>query len=93
MISISNSVPNEVLYHYCPSDSFYGIVSSKALWLSNSEYANDPNENKIGYNILNEIANDSTANEISRFAKIVLEYEFDLIDTMSCYVFCMSEKQ
>jgi hypothetical protein len=48
---IINSTPNQELFHYCPTESFYGIVTSKTLWLSNSIYANDPNENKIANNI------------------------------------------
>lgn len=39
-----NRIPSK-LYHYCSIDSFYHIVKSKSLWLSNSSQMNDSNEN------------------------------------------------
>lgn len=88
---IPRSSPPKILYHYCPSDSFYGLARSRKLWLSNSVYSNDPNENRISKNILSDIANDSSKTEIAKFAKKVLNFKFELIDDSAAFVFCMSE--
>lgn len=90
---ITNPPPIGNLYHYCPTESFFGIVTSSKLWLSNSEYANDPNENKIAYEILNDIAKNPGPENTGRFAEKVLETEFPLVDDMSAYVFCFSENE
>lgn len=90
---IPKSLPPKILYHYCPSDSFYGLAESGNLWLSNSLYSNDPNENRISKNILTDIANDSSKTEIKTFAKKVLDLKFELIDNSAAFVFCMSEKE
>ncbi len=81
------------MFHYCPTESFHGIVSSKTIWLSNSEYANDPNENRLAYDLLAQISENSTDNIVKQFAKVVLELKFGIIDEMSSYVFCMSENK
>lgn len=33
------------LYHYCSIDSFFHIINSKSIWMSNSAQMNDSNEN------------------------------------------------
>jgi len=88
---ITNHTPNENLFHYCPTESFFGIANSKSIWLSNSRYANDPSENRLAYDILEDIAKDTHASSINEFAKAVLEQEFALVDDISSYVFCFSE--
>lgn len=35
------------LYHYCSIDSFFAIIQSKSIWLSNVSQMNDSKENKI----------------------------------------------
>jgi hypothetical protein len=92
MIGIPMSKPPEVLYHYCSTESFYGIITSKNIRLCNCLYSNDPNENKISQNILNIILHDSDDEEIKRFAKKILEHKFGSFDESGAYVFCMSEK-
>jgi len=87
------SNPPKLLYHYCPSDSFFGIATSKNIWLSNSLYSNDPNENKISRDILIEISNESSNIKIKKFAKKVLDFKFGLIDDAGAYVFCMSQEE
>jgi hypothetical protein len=90
---IPNPTPKQELFHYCPTESFFGIISSQALWLSNSEHANDPNENRIALDILTDIAKDSDNRSARHFAKSVLEYEFPPVDDVSSYVFCLSENE
>ncbi len=41
---MSKRIP-EVLYHYCSIESFYHIITSKSIWLSNSTQMNDAYEN------------------------------------------------
>lgn len=36
----------KLIYHYCSVESFYYIINSKVLWLSDSEYMNDKYESK-----------------------------------------------
>lgn len=38
---------NKTFYHYCSIDSFFKIIESKSIWLSNSSVMNDFEENKI----------------------------------------------
>lgn len=90
MIGITSTEPPKVLYHYCSTESFYGIITSKNIRLSNCIYSNDPNENKISKNILVTVSQKSDDKNVRDFAKKVLEFE--LIDDMGAYIFCMSEK-
>ena len=48
------SVP-DILYHYCSVDSFYKIVQSNEIWLSDSYVLNDYKENTWITPILKEI--------------------------------------
>lgn len=83
----------KILYHYCSTESFYGIITSKTIWLSNSIYSNDPNENKISTDILKDISLNSKDKGIGIFAKKVLDFKFKLIDDSAAYVFCMTERE
>ena len=31
----------DIIYHYCSVESFFNIITSKVLWLSDIEYMND----------------------------------------------------
>ena len=86
------SRPQDILYHYCSMESLYGIISSGNIWLSNSDYSNDPNENKIAKNLLEEIAKNSSNKNIKKFASLVLSDKVEIITNMAAYVFCLSEK-
>lgn len=83
----------DILYHYCSSDSFYGIITSKEIWLSNSIYSNDPNENKISQDILTQISLGKKNKQVCDFAKQVLNFEFKLIDNVASYVLCLSTRK
>ena len=41
--------PTQTLYQFCSVDSFRGILSSKKIWCSDLEEANDPRELKLGF--------------------------------------------
>ena len=47
-----------LIYHYCSPSSFEGIISSRELWLSNVEYANDPLEKKYFLKLIDELSFD-----------------------------------
>lgn len=83
----------EKLYHYCPSEAFYGIITSKTLWLSNSIYSNDPNDNRMHELLLAEISKYSTDKELRGFISQIMDDSFGPIDNISAYVFCMTEKK
>ncbi len=35
---------DDIIYHYCPIEAFYGIIKSKEIWLTDSKYMNDKYE-------------------------------------------------
>jgi hypothetical protein len=92
MIGIPLNEPPKVLYHYCSTESFYGIITNKNIRLSNCIYSNDPNENRIYKNLLISISQKSDNENIRIFAKKVLDNRFEPIDEMCSYIFCLSEK-
>jgi hypothetical protein len=92
MVGIPSSEPPKVLYHYCSTESFYGIITSKNIRLSNCLYSNDPNENRISKNLLISISQNSDDENIRNFAIKALEYKFEIFDDFGSYIFCLSEK-
>jgi hypothetical protein len=82
-------IPEE-LFHYCPTNSFHGIISSKQLWLSNLEYSNDPDENLIAFKILDAISKDHKNDAIKNFAKEIIDSNHPMMGYPSTCVFCMS---
>jgi len=55
--NISQEVP-KVLYHYTTAKSLLGIVNDNAIWATNINYFNDPNELKYAYRlVLEEVSN------------------------------------
>lgn len=41
--------PTQTLYQYCSVEGFRGILSSKSIWCSDLDQANDPRELKLGF--------------------------------------------
>jgi hypothetical protein len=41
--------PKQTLYQFCSVDGFRGIVTSRALWYTDLQSANDPRELKLGF--------------------------------------------
>jgi hypothetical protein len=82
------------LYHYCSLQSFFGIVNSDSLHLSLSKYSNDPNESKIGENVLKKIFNsdieEKEKNLLQNAIRIIESKQFNFFE--NAFVFCMSEK-
>jgi len=73
----------ENLYHYCSLASFYGIISSKSIWLSAASQSNDSKELTHFYNILDSVSYDVDMN-VGK--KKILQYSKWLP-----FFFCLSE--
>lgn len=80
---------NGILYHYCPTSSFHGIVHSRSLWLSSLSLANDTMEGRLVALAIARVAKkDSLSDEhIARLVETVGIVE-KIIDGFG---FCLSE--
>lgn len=60
--SFYNVLDDDVMYHYCSLDAFWGIVNSKCLWMTSAAYTNDSLEmdyiNECVRNALKNASND-----------------------------------
>jgi hypothetical protein len=68
-IDIFKPTPNQLIYHYCNSDSFHAICQNKTIRLSDLNLMNDGLEIKWGYSIWIELAN-----------QLITEFGHDFID-------------
>jgi WD40 repeat protein len=66
------------LCHYCSLESFFSIIISKRLWLTDSEYTNDRYETKwldeIVYNIFENLKS-TNASQIEKIKKLEEQYK------------------
>ncbi|MCG7570563.1 DUF2971 domain-containing protein [Pseudoalteromonas sp. CNC9-20] len=46
---------NKLIYHYCGSEAFMGIVKSRQLWASDITKLNDPSEKMQGYDTIQSL--------------------------------------
>jgi hypothetical protein len=67
----------EILYHYCPSDSFVAIIKSRQLRLSSLALGNDWMEGRIPFRVLRELleGEDMRLSERMRLTSILATYE------------------
>jgi Protein of unknown function (DUF2971) len=91
---IENLLPRN-LFHYCPLESFYGIITNKNIRLCSSKYTNDPNENKI----IDRIIDDFMKSRGNKKQKVFLESAIKKFNERASnkqfnapFVFCLSEK-
>lgn len=79
----------QILYHYCSVETFYNIITNKALWLTDSFSTNDYMENrwinKIISDILPDYINDGNRQQ---FDNIFKQYE---INNYIPFITCFSE--
>jgi len=54
-IYLSTHDKSDVIYHYCPMETFKAILDSKSLWLSDSEFMNDKYEGRWVDKIVQEV--------------------------------------
>jgi len=79
-----------VLYHYCPSSSFYNIIESKAIFLSPLTLSNDKAEGKLIKDIfITMLKKDSFLENKT----ILLDLFSSLIDEIEGFGLCFSEKK
>lgn len=80
------SVP-DILYHYCSVDSFYKIVQSNEIWLSDSYVLNDYKENTWITPMIKEIFDTKKNQKYGElFNKILKTYDLsNYIPYVSCY--------
>lgn len=76
------------LYHYCSIDSFFNIVKSKAIWLSNSSQMNDSKETVWIENHFDLLKNSFSKKEY----ETLWQDSFDIyhINNNPPFVFCLS---
>ena len=82
----------EQLFHYCPSEAFFGIIKSQKLWLSSSNYSHDPNENKIVKQILSKRM-ESEKGEFKDFIGKIIENYNMYEESIPPFIFCFSEEK
>lgn len=80
-----------ILHHYCSVEAFFGIISSKILWLTSSKYANDPDENLICLKILEKIGKKNKYKDKNNQISEIFHQNIFHVDELSANVFCMSE--
>lgn len=79
----------DILYHYCSTASFHGIIQSHSLWLSSLSLANDTMEGKLVAHAIARLAEKDSLDpySISRLQETVGVLE-KIIDGLG---FCLSE--
>ncbi len=76
----------DILYHYCSVDSFYKIVQSNEIWLSDSYVLNDYKENTWITPIIKEIfATKRNLKYGELFDKILQTYDLNNYIPFVCY--------
>ena len=78
------------LYHYCPTQSFSAIVSTRSIWLSSLTLANDSMEGKLVKNALIRLAERDGLNNhgLQRLQEVATNSEI-VFDGLG---FCLSEE-
>jgi hypothetical protein len=80
----------EAIYHYCPEKSFYGILESKTLWLSDVRYMHDATEQKhfldLAKQRLNELNHGDLYWDVQPIINNLERYSHYV------FVFCFSKK-
>ena len=83
---MGNRIPR-ILYHYCSVETFYNIIISKALWLTDSFSTNDYMENRWINKIINEIlpayVNDKNRQQFENIFEQYTTYNY--IPFISCF--------
>lgn len=79
------------LYHYCPTEAFYSIISNKKIWLTSLSLSNDSMEGQLVKHILGEMAENDGLDKVHinklQEASSSLNVMFDGLG------FCLSEKK
>lgn len=76
------------LYHYCSIDSFFHIINSKSIWLSNSSQMNDSYENiwiEKYFNLIREEFKETKYNDLINCALDIYK-----LKSNPSFIFCLS---
>lgn len=77
-------------YHYCSTEAFRQILTSKKIWLSSLTSSNDAMEGKWMTKVIEEVAAEENINKTNQM-ELIGRARF--IDSSSdCLGFCLSEK-
>ncbi len=87
---MSLNLPN-TLYHYCSIDSFFHIINSKSIWLSNSSQMNDSSENVWIEKYFDQIKDYFSHGKYGKFINKVIDTYY--MNNHPPYIFCLSEKK
>jgi len=86
--------PTQILYKYCSSDGFLGMIKSKRLWFSDLASANDPREIKLGYERLQEaielIRKENYKGEQGAFLSVLSEHLTRVYKSQRAFCSCLS---
>ncbi len=79
------------LYHYCPTEAFHSIITSKEIWLTSLSLSNDSMEGQLVRHVLTEMAKEDGLDEdhIARLQEIASQLN-NFYDGLG---FCLSEKK
>jgi len=73
---------SDIIYHYCSAESFYKIIQTKEIWLSNVRFMNDLQEGKYIREAIRQVADGEEADNFKKNHKRIYG---------SAYVSCFSE--
>lgn len=80
----------KVLYHYCPTASFHGIVESRSIRLSSLSLANDGKEGRLVSEVLIRLAEKESGN--GEEVRIFNDFLMALAELVEGLGFCLSEE-
>lgn len=64
-------MPNNILYHYTNAESLLNILDSGEMWITKSNYMNDPEEIEYGLKIFNTEINKYKSSDKQYFEPLV----------------------
>ena len=83
---------NKTFYHYCSIDSFFKIIESKSIWLSNSSVMNDFEENtriEKHFSMIDSLFENENHIELKNWIKPF----YELFKPDYSLIFCLSEEK
>lgn len=81
----------DVIYHYCPIESLFGIMKTHTLWLTHQSAMNDPLESRLFYRVLCDEASRQMTSENEKQLRAFLDnYRLNLKDY---FLACFSTQQ
>ena len=80
----------DTLYHYCPTESFLGIISNRSIRLSSLSLSNDTMEGRLVSRIFERFLEQSDiSSDEKEYVRDTIEFVEDMFDGLG---FCLSEK-